>query len=148
MLTTFLETYMKLLRNSKDVKGLQELINKCADKENALDGHHVLSSLVCCDFRNYVDSSSRSCTRPVVLYVPNRVGFPPIRLGLTPTLSLSSERTLTQVTLSVTRHANLTTRRQRKLLSCVDKKEGRQTFKIMATGHHTGWDSHTKTCEV
>ena len=29
MLTTFLETYMKLLRNSKFVKGLQELINRC-----------------------------------------------------------------------------------------------------------------------
>ena len=29
MLTTFLETCMKLLRDSKAVKGLQELINKC-----------------------------------------------------------------------------------------------------------------------
>jgi len=29
MLTTFLETYMKLLRDSKAVKGLQELINRC-----------------------------------------------------------------------------------------------------------------------
>ena len=29
MLTTFLETCMKLLRDSKDVKGLQELINRC-----------------------------------------------------------------------------------------------------------------------
>ena len=29
MLTTFLETCMKLLHNSKAVKGLQELINKC-----------------------------------------------------------------------------------------------------------------------
>ena len=30
MLTTFLETYMKLLCDSKTVKGLQELINRCA----------------------------------------------------------------------------------------------------------------------
>ena len=29
MLTTFLETYMKLLCDSKVVKGLQELINRC-----------------------------------------------------------------------------------------------------------------------
>ena len=32
VLTTFLETCMKLLRDSKAVKGLQELINKCAGK--------------------------------------------------------------------------------------------------------------------
>lgn len=37
MLTTFLETCMKLLRDSKVVKGLQELINKCARRENAPD---------------------------------------------------------------------------------------------------------------
>ena len=30
ILTTFLETYMKLLRDRKAVKGLQELINRCA----------------------------------------------------------------------------------------------------------------------
>jgi len=30
MLTTFLETCMKLLHDSKAVKGLQELINRCA----------------------------------------------------------------------------------------------------------------------
>ncbi len=30
MLTTFLETFMKLIRDSKVVKGLQELIKKCA----------------------------------------------------------------------------------------------------------------------
>jgi len=30
MLTTFLETCMKLLRDSKAVKGLQKLINRCA----------------------------------------------------------------------------------------------------------------------
>lgn len=30
MLTVFLETCMKLLRDSKAVKGLQELINRCA----------------------------------------------------------------------------------------------------------------------
>lgn len=42
ILTTFLETFMKLLRDSKDVKGLQELIKKCDVKENASDGHHVV----------------------------------------------------------------------------------------------------------
>ncbi len=31
MLTTFLETCMKLLHDSKDVKGLQELINRCSE---------------------------------------------------------------------------------------------------------------------
>jgi len=30
MVMTFLETYMKLLHNNKAVKGLQELINRCA----------------------------------------------------------------------------------------------------------------------
>ena len=30
ILTTFLETFMKLLRESRVVKGLQELINRCA----------------------------------------------------------------------------------------------------------------------
>jgi len=30
MLTTFLEISMKLLHESKDIKGLQELINRCA----------------------------------------------------------------------------------------------------------------------
>lgn len=34
MLTTFLETCMKLLCDSKAMKGLQELINKCVGKEN------------------------------------------------------------------------------------------------------------------
>lgn len=34
MLTNFLETCMKLLRDSKVVKGLQELINRCSGKEN------------------------------------------------------------------------------------------------------------------
>ena len=32
MVTTFLETCMKLLCDNKVVKGLQELINKCAEK--------------------------------------------------------------------------------------------------------------------
>ena len=31
MLATFLETCMKLLRDSKAIKGLQELINKCTE---------------------------------------------------------------------------------------------------------------------
>lgn len=38
MLTTFLETCMKLLRDRKAMKGLQELINKCVGKENAPEG--------------------------------------------------------------------------------------------------------------
>jgi len=37
VLTAFLETCMKLLHDRKDVKGLQELINKCASKHNAPD---------------------------------------------------------------------------------------------------------------
>lgn len=39
MLTTFLETCMKLLRDSKAVKLLQELINRCAG--NTLGEPHV-----------------------------------------------------------------------------------------------------------
>jgi len=39
VLTTFLKTCMKLLSDRKAVKGLQELINKCASKENSPDGH-------------------------------------------------------------------------------------------------------------
>lgn len=35
MITTFLETCMKLLHDSKAVKGLQELINRCASKDGA-----------------------------------------------------------------------------------------------------------------
>lgn len=35
VLTTFLETCMKLLHDSKAVRGLQELIKKCAHKENS-----------------------------------------------------------------------------------------------------------------
>jgi len=41
MLTTFLETCMKLLHNSKAVTGLQELINKCA-------GNSMLEILLNC----------------------------------------------------------------------------------------------------
>jgi len=36
---------MKLLCNSKVVKGLQELINKCASKDNAPDGPHVVRKI-------------------------------------------------------------------------------------------------------
>lgn len=43
--TTFLETFMNLLRDSKAVKGLQELINKCVGKENAPDGPHVVKKI-------------------------------------------------------------------------------------------------------
>jgi len=42
MLTTLLETCMKLLHDSKAIKGLQELINKCASKEDALKGHCII----------------------------------------------------------------------------------------------------------
>ena len=37
MITTFLETCMKLMCDRKAVKGLQELINRCTGKENATD---------------------------------------------------------------------------------------------------------------
>lgn len=36
MITTFLETYMKLFRDSKVVKGLQELINRCTSMDGAI----------------------------------------------------------------------------------------------------------------
>lgn len=39
MITTFLEIYMKLPRDSKVVKGLQELINWCASKDGLLANH-------------------------------------------------------------------------------------------------------------
>lgn len=45
ILTTFLETCMKLMHDSKAVKGLQELIKKCAGKENAPDGHTVVRNI-------------------------------------------------------------------------------------------------------
>ena len=43
MLTKFLETCMKLLRDSNVIKGLQELINKCAG--NTPDGPHVVRKI-------------------------------------------------------------------------------------------------------
>jgi len=45
MLTTFLDTCMKLLHESKVVKGLKELINKCIGKENSLDGPHIVRKI-------------------------------------------------------------------------------------------------------
>jgi len=45
MITTFLETYMKLLRDSKIVKGLQELINRCVGKESAIGKPCVVRNL-------------------------------------------------------------------------------------------------------
>ena len=42
-LTNFLETCMKLLRNNKIVKGLEELITRCAG--NALGEPHVVQKL-------------------------------------------------------------------------------------------------------
>lgn len=41
MLTTFLETCMKLLHDRKVVKGLHELINKYVGKEVSLEGNHI-----------------------------------------------------------------------------------------------------------
>lgn len=45
MLTIFLETYMKLLLDSKVVKGLQELVNNCASKEGAPEGHYAVRKI-------------------------------------------------------------------------------------------------------
>ena len=45
MITTFLETCMKLLRDSKAMKGLQELINRCSSKERATGELHVVRKL-------------------------------------------------------------------------------------------------------
>ena len=45
MLTTFLETCIKLLRDSKVMKGLQELINKCVGKENYPKGPHMVRKI-------------------------------------------------------------------------------------------------------
>lgn len=45
VLTTFLETWMKLLWDSKAMKGIQELINKCVGKENAPEGHCVVQKI-------------------------------------------------------------------------------------------------------
>jgi len=38
MITMFLETCMKFPHDSKAMEELQELINRCAGKENAIDG--------------------------------------------------------------------------------------------------------------
>jgi len=45
MLTTFLETCMKLLRESKAVKGPQELINKCVSNNNTPDGPRIVRKI-------------------------------------------------------------------------------------------------------
>lgn len=36
---------MKLLRDSRSMKGLQELINKCVGKDNASDGHCMIRNI-------------------------------------------------------------------------------------------------------
>jgi len=46
ILTMFLETCMELLRNSKAMEGLQEIINKCACKEKIHDKHCVVRMIV------------------------------------------------------------------------------------------------------
>ena len=45
MITMFLETYMKLLHDRKVVKGLHDLINRCASKETSTDGLHVIRNI-------------------------------------------------------------------------------------------------------
>ena len=45
MVTTFLETCMMLMRDSKPVKGLHELINRCFGKENTTNGPHVVREI-------------------------------------------------------------------------------------------------------
>jgi len=45
MLTTFLETCMKLLHDSNDVKGLRELINWCACKDRATSELYMVRKL-------------------------------------------------------------------------------------------------------
>lgn len=45
MISTFLETCMKLLRDSKVVKGLRELINRCVGKENSTNEPRVVRKL-------------------------------------------------------------------------------------------------------
>jgi len=45
VLTMFWETCVKLLRDSNVVEGLQELINKCANKEKAPDKHRVVRKI-------------------------------------------------------------------------------------------------------
>ena len=45
MITTFLETCMKLLHDSKAMKGLQELINWCARKDGTTSELHVVRKL-------------------------------------------------------------------------------------------------------
>jgi len=42
MLTIFLETCMKLLRNRRAMKGLQEITKKCTGKENSPNGHRIV----------------------------------------------------------------------------------------------------------
>jgi len=45
MITTFLETCMKLLHDSKVVKGLHELINRCAGKDSDTGGLCIVRNL-------------------------------------------------------------------------------------------------------
>lgn len=46
MLIMFLETCMKLPLNNKVVKGLYELINKCASKENSTNEPHIVKKII------------------------------------------------------------------------------------------------------
>lgn len=45
MITTFLETCMKFLCDSKVVKGMKELINRCVGKENTTDKLNIVRKL-------------------------------------------------------------------------------------------------------
>jgi len=108
----------------------------------------MLSSLVCCDYRIRVDCSSRSCACPIVLCVPSRVGASSKPIWDSLPLSPSTmKETLTQVTLTITRHMNITSQRKSRPLSYADKQELRQISMIMETGpsyrmglpHQTVW---------
>ena len=109
---------------------------------------YMLCSLVCCDCRIHVDSSARSCARPIVLCVPSRVGTSPNRLGThSHPLPLQWKNHWHKIHLQSPGMWNPLIARQSRPLFCADKQELRQTFKIMATGpsywiglpHQTVW---------
>ena len=89
---------------------------------------------MCCDCHICVDYSFEIFSHPVVLCVPNRVRASSQLTwdSLQPYPSIVKEP-LTQVTLEITRHTNLTTWRWSRPLSYADRQDLRQIFKIMAT---------------
>ena len=84
-----------------------------------------------------------------------KLGHFPFYWRLTSTLSVYGERTMTQVTLALIRHANLDVRRQSRPLTCVDKQELKKTLKIMEIGpsywigllHQTVWGLVGTSCK-